>query len=78
MSDAIEPLILDLLEFVGAGSRPYQEVMDAWRTSCPRLPIWEEATARGLLVRQRDADGAVVAVTPAGQELLKASRSNRG
>jgi len=75
LSDSIEPLILDLLEFVGTESRPYQEVMDAWRTSCPRLPVWEEATARGLLARRPHADGAVVSVTPSGRKLLDARRS---
>ena len=47
MPDPVESLVLDLLEWVGTSQRPYSEVMDAWRTSCPRLPIWEEANARG-------------------------------
>ena len=51
MSDVVEPLILDLLEWVADGEREYAEVMDAWRTSCPRLPVWEEANARGLVTR---------------------------
>ena len=44
----VEPLILDLLEWIGPRSRPYAEVLEAWRTSCPRLPVWEEANARGF------------------------------
>ena len=40
MSDAVDALILDLLEWVGPHARPYAEVMEAWRTSCPRLPVW--------------------------------------
>jgi hypothetical protein len=60
MTDALTPLILDFLEWIAARPRPYSEVMDAWRTSCPRLTIWEDAVDRGF-----------VAVTdPAGQELL--------
>jgi len=40
MDDAVvEALILDLLEWVATGERSYEEVMDAWRTSCPRLPV---------------------------------------
>ena len=50
--DAVDALILDLLEWVGPEPRPYDEVMEAWRTSCPRLPVWEDANARGYLVRQ--------------------------
>jgi len=44
MADAVvEALILDLLEWLAQSERSYQEVMDAWRTSCPRLPVWEDA-----------------------------------
>jgi hypothetical protein len=38
-SNPVEALILDLLEWIGPQSRPYTEVMDAWRTSCPRLSV---------------------------------------
>jgi len=65
-----ESLVLDLLEWIGPASRPYEEVMNAWRTSCPRLTIWEDAVDAGLItVRDRD-----VAVTEAGREFLKARR----
>jgi hypothetical protein len=40
MSDTVEDLILDLIQWVGREERTYQETMDAWRTSCPRLPIY--------------------------------------
>jgi hypothetical protein len=43
MGDSVmESLILDLLEWLVKRDRSYEEVMDAWRTSCPRLPVWEE------------------------------------
>ena len=71
MSDAVEPLILDLLEWVAGGERAYAEMMDAWRTSCPKLPVWEEANARGLVTRTRSGGAACVAITPAGRALLK-------
>ena len=73
-SDPVEALILDLLEWIGPEPRPYAEVLDAWRTSCPRLPVWEEATDRGLIARRRGADRALVAVTAAGAEHLLAQR----
>ena len=47
--DTVENLILDLVEWVGRKGRSYQETIDAWRTSCPRLPVWEEATERMLV-----------------------------
>jgi D-3-phosphoglycerate dehydrogenase len=68
----LEPLLRDLLHFVAAGPRSYAEVMEAWRTSCPRLPIWEEATERGLLTRARDASGRpTVELTRAGRAFLR-------
>jgi D-3-phosphoglycerate dehydrogenase / 2-oxoglutarate reductase len=71
MPDPVEPLILDLLEWIGPGSRPYAEVLEAWRTSCPRLPVWEEANARGFLQRLHSGSEAVhVALSAAGVERL--------
>ena len=37
-----EPLILDFVEWVAAKPRAHRDVMEAWRTSCPRLTVWEE------------------------------------
>jgi len=72
MSSTLEPLILDLVEWVATEPRPYTEVLDAWRTSCPRLPVWEEAVERGLVTRQLVQRGVpMVAATPAGLNLLR-------
>ena len=46
--------MLDLLEWIGSDPRAYSEVMEAWRTSCPRLPVWEEANARGFIARSHE------------------------
>ena len=59
MVDTVENLILDLLEWVGRRERTYQETMEAWRTSCPRLPVWEDATDCGLVEIQR-ANGHLI------------------
>lgn len=75
MPESIEPLILDLLEWIGPEPRPYGEVLDAWKTSCPRLPVWEDAADRGFIVRRRrDGSGAFVAVTPLGADHLRRHR----
>ena len=75
MTDAVEPLIVDLLEWIAAGDRSYAEVMDAWRTSCPRLPVWEEANARGLISRQwREGHGGMIGLTSAGRAVLRKRR----
>jgi hypothetical protein len=75
LKDPVEPLILDLLEWIGPGGRPYREVMDAWRTSCPRLPVWEEANARGFIEQShRQGKEARVSVTPNGRAHLDGAR----
>ena len=79
MSDPVEPLILDLLEWIGRAPRPYAEVMEAWRTSCPRLPVWEEANARGFLEQRHVAGSpAVVVITEAGLRRLEERTAARG
>jgi len=75
MSDPVEPLILDLLEWIGPGPRPYAEVIEAWRTSCPRLPVWEEANERGFVDHlHMQGQAALVAVSSRGREHLEIRR----
>jgi D-3-phosphoglycerate dehydrogenase / 2-oxoglutarate reductase len=69
--NSVDSLVLDLLKWIGPEPRPYDEVMDAWRTSCPRLPVWEEAVQRGFVERGYERDcGAYVLVTAAGRDHL--------
>jgi hypothetical protein len=77
MNDTIEPLLLDLVAWIAKEPREYAEVMEAWRTSCPRLPVWEEANARGLLTRERAVNGsAMVRVTDAGRAFVEYGGTN--
>jgi len=76
MSDPVDALILDLLEWIGKGSRPYTEVIEAWRTSCPRLPVWEEANERGFIDQHYDSlNGRTVSVSALGLERLHCVRT---
>ena len=54
--------------------RTYTDIMEAWRTSCPRLSAWEDATANGLIDltgRPSATAGAPVAIlTPKGRAWL--------
>ena len=70
MSDAVESLMLDLLEWLANGDRSYEEVMDAWRTSCPRFPVWEEAYERRLVAKEHVNGSTIVRVTSSGRALL--------
>jgi hypothetical protein len=75
MSDSvIESLVLDLLEWVAKQDRCYQETMDDWRTSCPKLPVWEEASDRELIELDAVAGTNVVRITRAGRALLEEHR----
>jgi D-3-phosphoglycerate dehydrogenase len=75
MTDPVDALILDLLEWIGPTGRPYQEVIAAWRTSCPRLPVWEEAIERGFIERHQVPDAeAVVSVSVQGAKFLAERR----
>jgi hypothetical protein len=74
-SDTVDILILDLLEWLGPDPRPYTEVIEAWRTSCPRLPVWEDANDRSYIARHRaPGGGALVSVSAAGAEHLRTHR----
>jgi D-3-phosphoglycerate dehydrogenase len=75
VADTVDALILDLLEWIGPGSRPYSEVIEAWRTSCPRLPVWEEANDRGFVEhRHEQGRGPYVSVSARGREHLRSAR----
>ena len=67
----VEGLIVDLLLWLAKGERTYEEVMDAWRTSCPRLPIWEEANDRGLVTREHVNGLTIIRASNSGLALLE-------
>lgn len=54
---ASPPLIMrQFLEWVAARPRRREDVLDAWASSCPRFPVWEDARADGL-IRMRTIEG---------------------
>ncbi len=68
---SINPLVFDLLEWLATEPRPYAEVMDVWRTSCPRLTIWEDVVDLGYVVRRNDPGAPpTVFVTTDGRQAL--------
>lgn len=40
---------LQLLAWIAERPRSYAETMDAWQSHCPRLTVWEDAIAAGLV-----------------------------
>jgi|HubBroStandDraft_2_1064218.scaffolds.fasta_scaffold105097_3 hypothetical protein len=67
-------LVVQLLAWVEARPRTYAETMEAWRTSCPRLPVWEDATDHGLVAVVPGAAGMreqTVCLTAEGWAFLR-------
>jgi hypothetical protein len=75
MSETVDNLILDLLEWAGAKDRTYDETLEIWRTSCPRLTVWEDANDRGLIETITVNGTPLVRVTRAGTTLLHEKRA---
>ena len=76
MAEPVDSLLLDLLEWIGPNPRPYAETLEAWRTSCPRFPVWEEANDRKFIVRHRapGGGGALVSLSEMGKDYLEKHR----
>ena len=73
-------LMIELLAWVQARPRTFSEAMEAWRTSCPRMPIWEDAVMGGLLeIQAADSGrgGPTVKLTETGRALLAESAEQR-
>jgi hypothetical protein len=75
LNETVENLILDLLEWIGPHRRPYVEVLEAWRTSCPRLPVWEEANDRGFVQPDLRSGQTFITVSETGRQHLYSRRS---
>jgi hypothetical protein len=72
MADLADPLVLDFVEWIAREPRLYSEVIATWRTSCPRLTIWEDAADHGFVTRETIAGfGLIVTVTEDGEKLLR-------
>ena len=74
-AEAPRALTLQLLEWIAARPRSYAETIEAWRTTCPRLSIWEDACIDGLIGRN---DGKIVTLSRKGAALLDAHRKRSG
>jgi hypothetical protein len=77
MSDTLDPLVLDFVEWIAKQPRPYAEALDAWRTSCPRLTVWEDAADLGYVERRIfEGQGVCLIATDAGQQFLQSRRGS--
>jgi hypothetical protein len=73
MTEVTDPLVLDFVEWIAREPRVYSEVVATWKTSCPRLTIWEDAADQSFVARETVAGlGLIVTVTEDGERLLRA------
>ena len=63
---AVTAPTLQLLSWIIERPRTYPETIEAWKSSCPRLTVWEDAIADRLVRVERRR----VLLTVAGAELL--------
>jgi hypothetical protein len=71
MDQSTRALTVQFLEWLLEHPRSYAETMEAWRTSCPRFPIWEDAVDDGLVVVEEVGGRSFVRVTNAGLVVLR-------
>ena len=71
MSASSDLIMIQFLDWVAARPRRREDVLDAWQSSCPRFPVWEDARAEGL-VRQcgGEAGERRVELTERGRAML--------
>ena len=74
MHEALSPLTLEFLTWISSRQRTYAETMDAWRSNCPRHPVWDDAMNGGLVRVIADPETSnrqIVVLTPKAHELLR-------
>ena len=71
MSEPTSALTRLLLEWIADHPRTYAEVLEVWRTTCPRISIWEDACINGL-IHYDPAGDRMVSLSPKGRAILQA------
>jgi hypothetical protein len=79
MSESVNLLMLEFLDWISTRPRTYAETMDAWQSHCPRQTIWEDAIIEGLIQLNREdtRHDPEVMLTPRGKALLNGNNAHR-
>jgi hypothetical protein len=70
-SEPASLIMLQFLAWVADRPRSYADTMEAWRSTCPRLSVWEDAIIEGF-VRIENGAGRAVTLTPRGRAAIAA------
>jgi hypothetical protein len=74
MPGTANSLTLELLAWISRRPRTYAETMEAWRSTCPRHSVWEDAWVDGLIEVVEGGetmDQSQVALTGRGRGMLR-------
>jgi len=69
MDRSHDALTLQMLHWIEQGKPSYAEVLDVWKSTCPRLTIWEDACADGLVDAAAGMSG-MVSLTAKGKHFV--------
>ena len=70
MNEPASPLTREFLAWISSRPRTYAETMEAWRTTCPRHSVWEDALIDGLIQFEDAMNESKVTLTPRGRSIL--------
>jgi hypothetical protein len=75
---AAAALMRQFLAFVADGGRTYGETMEAWRSTCPRMPIWEDAVRDGLVEVKNGGAMRASRIVLTARGMARLGRANGG
>ncbi len=74
VSDSPSLIMIQFLAWVADRPRTYADAMEAWRSTCPRLSVWEDAIIDGL-IRLENGGSRAVSLTPRGRVVLDKAKA---
>jgi len=74
MSYSPSLIMIQFLAWVADRPRNYAQCMDAWRSTCPRLSVWEDAIIDKLVRVENDANRSV-GLTQRGRGVLAQAKT---
>lgn len=79
MQESVSVLTLEFLTWVSSRPRTYAQAMEAWRTTCPRHSVWEDAMLGGLIQLESGTtiNQSKVTLTPLGRAILDRNSSRQ-
>jgi hypothetical protein len=80
MPEPMDLLTLEFLRWIASRRRTYAEAMEAWRSTCPRHTVWEDALIDGLIQIERGGvlRQSVVILTAQGKAALEGNAAQDG